>query len=680
MGIRKLLLEFIVILTAITCFVVILNSFQIYHSASEHFARLQEQYFDDTSEIYKDKIIGNLLVSDQQSEIALLQEISAKRKVGIDLSYEDLDLQVGTFTPRTLHKNYPLDFGDGRIAKLTLYSPNALKTLQFLKDLSFPLLLEMLVLGLGFIYLLWRVRKKLLAPLADLVSHLTPEQLEIYIPQTEAVLELKELSETLKAMNTAAQKKAIYEAEINTARQVVHDIRSPLTALESIAQNLPEVSEDKRVVIKNAVDTLKDLANNVLLAARRKGQSFESEQSEPIAILLERMVSEKRVQLANKIVLSLDIDKGAYGLFAKIDNTGFKRVISNLLNNAVDAINSRLLSSEVGLYRGEIKLILSYQRCSLQNGIKIILQDNGCGIAEENIEKVLQGGVSIGKEGGTGIGLSSSKQLIEAYGGVLEIKSKIGVGTEIALDLLTALPAAWCAQKLVISQDSEVLILDDDQTIHDVWARHFDEIVTPVDNIQLKHFYDPKEMMVYYANHQPKQFICLVDYELMNSNMTGLNVIEQLKLQNNAILVTSRYEDIQLREKSVKLGVKILPKNFTPYVFIEIIPANPDIILIDDYDSIGVAWKMYGAKKGKRVAAFTCISDFERYLSLFKKDTPIYIDSFLRNDEIHGEEYAKKLYDQGYKDLYLETGRDLSEDALKKWPWFKGIVDKSPPF
>lgn len=677
MGIKKLLLEFAIVLILIISFIVILNGIQAYHNASERLILLRDQSLDDTYEIYRDKIIGDLLIDDRESAMALLQEIFIKRDMAVNLMYAGSIFQAGTFSENTWHKKYILDFGDGRKASLTLYSLSTLDPWQFFMDLSKPLILEILILGIGFFYLLWRVRKKLLDPLTDLVAHLTPEQLDTYTPKSEAVLEICGLSNTLKEMNITMQ--ALYKAEIDTARQVAHDIRSPLTALELLAQDLPEVTEDKRITIKNAVDTLKDLASNTLQAVKRKREIVEYEQSEPIAILLERIISEKRIQLLNNIKLSLNIDdKRAYGFFARIDNTAFKRVISNLLNNAIDAVSSRLSFEETtSSYKGEVEVTL---RGALHNGMEVIIQDNGCGIAQENIEQVLQGGISIGKKDGTGIGLSSSKQLIEACGGKLEIKSELNQGTTITIFLLSAPPALWFAQKLMILQDSEIIILDDDRTIHDVWDRLLGAIITPIDNIQIKHFYNPIEMMGYYASNRSKRFKCLIDYELINTGMTGLDVIEQLKLQNEAVLVTSRYEDIQVRENSTKLNIKILPKNFTPYVLIEIIPNNPDLILIDDYDSIRVAWKMYGLKKGKRVAVFSCIKDFEQNLSYFKKETPIYIDSILHHDEIPGEEYAKKLYDQGYRELYLETGRDIEKNVLEKWYWIKGVVDKTPPF
>jgi hypothetical protein len=52
---------------------------------------------------------------------------------------------------------------------------------------------------------------------------------------------------------------------------------------------------------------------------------------------------------------------------------------------------------------------------------------------------------------------------------------------------------------------------------------------------------------------------------------TGLDVIEQLSLNCSATLVTSRYDDLVVRRRSARLGIKILPKNYAAYVPISVI-------------------------------------------------------------------------------------------------------------
>ena len=45
---------------------------------------------------------------------------------------------------------------------------------------------------------------------------------------------------------------------------------------------------------------------------------------------------------------------------------------------------------------------------------------------------------------------------------------------------------------------------------------------------------------------------------------------------------------------------------------------------------------------------------------------------------MRGEDYAKEIFDQGFKVIYLVTGYPTSQFGVL--PWIKSIVDKTPPF
>ena len=89
------------------------------------------------------------------------------------------------------------------------------------------------------------------------------------------------------------------------------------------------------------------------------------------------------------------------------------------------------------------------------------------------------------------------------------------------------------------------------------------------EQIVLEHFHAPSAFIEYCKTLCSEQDLFLVDYELINSVKTGLDLIEQLDLKKQAILVTSRYEELEIRERIKTLGVKIIPKNFAPYILIE---------------------------------------------------------------------------------------------------------------
>lgn len=109
----------------------------------------------------------------------------------------------------------------------------------------------------------------------------------------------------------------------------------------------------------------------------------------------------------------------------------------------------------------------------------------------------------------------------------------------------------------------------------------------------------------------------------------------------------------------------------------QVITKSADLIFIDDYESITEAWVLHGHVRGKMVAPYNSINAFRVDLNKFDLITPVYIDSDL-NDVIKGQDFAKELYEYGFKNIYLATGRPRSN--FPKMFWIKEVVGKMPPF
>ena len=145
--------------------------------------------------------------------------------------------------------------------------------------------------------------------------------------------------------------------------------------------------------------------------------------------------------------------------------------------------------------------------------------------------------------------------------------------------------------------------------------------------------------------------------------------------------MTSRHEDAHVRERCEKIGIKIIPKTFAVYIPIVISKLNThksvDLIFIDDDVDITDAWVLHGLTKSKTISTYNTIRAFNVDIDVYNLNTPIYIDSDL-NDVIKGHEYAKELYEKGFKNIYLATGH--SPDTFMNMYWIKDIIGKLPPF
>lgn len=464
--------------------------------------------------------------------------------------------------------------------------------------------------------------------------------------------------------------------ESKIAAQTAHDIRSPLATINMIVKESNELEEQKRIILRNATQQLNDLANVLLVKYRSKDDNHSSEynsikNSEVIAVLLDLIVSEKRLEYKNlPIVIEFDVASNARGAFAQIIISDFKRMISNIINNAIEAIHGK----------GRIKIYLSVSEAA----VNIKITDSGIGMPPELIEKVFDGSITSNKKEGYGIGLVSAYQLVKSWGGNLKIESKLNVGTTIHLSFALLDSAPWFAANLNFLQGSKIIVLDDDQSIHDLWNSRFGCEISSA-NFRVQHFYQANELMqLDYNELKSSYFLC--DYELIGQDKTGLDVIEKMNLSNSATLVTSRYDDKEIRRRCAELNIKILPKNYAAYVPICIIENNlsnlsdenqPDVILIDDDHLVINTWKFIAKKKNKIILTFDNFSDAEKGIERLSRTIPIYIDSNL-GTKISGEECAKILSNKGFINLYLATGHNPSRFGVM--PWIRAIVGKEPPF
>jgi signal transduction histidine kinase len=496
--------------------------------------------------------------------------------------------------------------------------------------------------------------------------------------------ELQELEKKILDLITENESKSKEAAIGQIASQVAHDIRSPLTTLNAMLRDLPQIPEEKRIILRNAATRINDIANNLLTSYKGSDTNNAQLRTLLIAPIIESMVSEKRIGFEEKsIELGADIRQNAYFVFANVELQGLKRVFSNLINNGAEAFG--------GKPSGKITLSLKAD----DEHIYMDISDNGCGIPAEKLPTIFEAKKTT-KAQGSGIGLFHAKETIEGMQGTITIESTLGIGTTLKITLPRAASPQWFIDTISISSEETIAILDDDESIHGTWETRLKEYI-PQKNIV--HFRNGKDFSAWYAEQKnPEKILVLSDYELLGESKTGLDILELWEV-NNAILITSHYEKEDIIARCLKAGIKLLPKNLVAEVPIRVekaslphqpprqaSPATPplegnlytkaDYILIDDDKLIHQLWAMCN-KKGLQLVCFTSPTETEKTIEAYDKKTPIYIDSTLGNN-IKGEDYAKVLYDKGFSELYLATG--YNPDHFPPMPWIKGIVGKEPPF
>lgn len=343
------------------------------------------------------------------------------------------------------------------------------------------------------------------------------------------------------------------------AAQVSHDIRSPLASLQSVIYHTQGLKEETRTEIREAVNRIRDIANGLLNQGKKtetsiisdetpSGFSTEALSTEWVAALVDPIISEKRNQHRG---LNIEFDSSSgYGLFSSVQPIEFRRVLSNLLNNSIEALNPQ----------GK----LSVQISQIEDSISIRIHDNGKGMPPEVLAKLGQRGFSSGKEGtesGSGLGVAHAMNTVQAWRGSLKYESEVGKGTTAIITLPLATPPRWFTQELIILPGATVIVVDDDQGIHSLWKSRISD-VTFLD------FYSGDELIKWFRQTygMVESPVYLFDYELIGSNQTGLDLIDMIGSSKDSILITSRWNEASIRERCQRFGIRLLPKSMAPFI------------------------------------------------------------------------------------------------------------------
>ena len=508
-------------------------------------------------------------------------------------------------------------------------------------------------------------KKIIINPINALVKLLhknDPGEIDLFTAPYEIILLRDHFIKILAIQNEILKKTEM----LKVSTQVAHDIRSPLAAINVAISDVSSIPENKRVMIKNASQRINDIANNLLL--RAKAEISETNKNENIDIfpelifvVLDSIITEKRYEYdKRKINFHLNVSESAYGCFSNINVGIFKRILSNLINNSIEAINS---NGNVTVYFTSDTYV-----------VEISIQDDGCGIPHDMLSNVMEHGFSFNKKNGVGLGLAYAKQQIERMKGKIALQSTINVGTKITITLPRSDFPSWFCENIGINYNTKIIVLDDDPSIHDAWNERFSHI----SQLNIVHFYSASDLTRADMLDSSSN-LYLVDYELLNDNMNGLDLIEKLGLEKHAILVTNCVEDKELCERCEKMGVKIIPKPFVPYIPIlnSMKPQLSDLVFIDNDDLMRAVWGLAAKEAGLNIVTYSSPNEFNDEINKYRKDTLIYIDSGL-NDNVKGEQYAKYLHELGFTELYLATG--YPSEHFRSLPWIKSIVSKEPPF
>lgn len=202
-----------------------------------------------------------------------------------------------------------------------------------------------------------------------------------------------------------------------------HELRTPLAGMKGFVdllhlQGLDNLSDDQRYalgVVRRQTDLLVMLVNDLLEVARlEQGQSAVQPTLVDATATLREVVAGSEAQLQqHQHQLGTELTEGLPALW--IDSSHLRRIVGNLLSNAIK------YTPDGG------QIVVRVMRTGQQ--LRIEVEDNGVGIALRDQDKIFsrffrsENSLSV-RSGGTGLGLSLVKTMVEMHGGEVGFTSK----------------------------------------------------------------------------------------------------------------------------------------------------------------------------------------------------------------------------------------------------------------
>ncbi len=400
----------------------------------------------------------------------------------------------------------------------------------------------------------WILRKKLDKYIVDPIKTLSDNPgkvLEVSAANASEIIYLQnkfsQFINNLNIQRNIIEDGKLKESIFKLAAQVAHDIRSPLAALSILTMDNDSNTEQSKVLIHNAIHRIKEITNDIIEKNRglKKIPNTNNHTSVQLLIgIIPHIIAEKCLQYPkSKINIQFDLTPQNYGIFVRIKLIEFKRMLSNIIDNAIEALSEN----------GAI-LITIY--CNNKH-IHLNISDNGRGIPSFILKKIGHHEVSYNKHLGSGLGLYHAKKTMEQLNGKLVIKSDLVKGTNVRLTFPSILTPKWFCSKLKIQTNTIVVILNDKSMSHQFWKKRF-KLINP--KVSVINFDQTIDFFNWKTSHNKKAytFLYLFDFE---SDQTGIKIIKEFNLQEKVILIANNLEDSSLQEQCAQLDVKLIPQN-----------------------------------------------------------------------------------------------------------------------
>lgn len=212
---------------------------------------------------------------------------------------------------------------------------------------------------------------------------------------------------------------------------VSHELKTPLTSIKGFSETLmnggvddPETQQHFLQIINDNADRMEKLVQDLLILSKYDNKKTDNKLTAfNIGELCKSCAEKFEIEVQKrKQTMQCLVTADVPDVYA--DKDGIERVIINIISNSVKYTKDG----------GTIDIYVGY----VHNDAYVKIKDTGIGIPESDLNRIFERFYRVDKArarqlGGTGLGLSIAKEIIEQNKGSIDIKSKVGEGTEVVI-------------------------------------------------------------------------------------------------------------------------------------------------------------------------------------------------------------------------------------------------------
>lgn len=425
------------------------------------------------------------------------------------------------------------------------------------------------------------------------------DELQLIAQELNKTMEfIKDTLEKLKLSNEQLKEASIIAQQANKMKSeflanMSHEMRTPMNAVLGFTELLmaEEDNPEKRKylsTIYKSGEHLLNLINDVLDLSKIESGKLETFKVPYSPRELLKNLVETYIPLASskELHLAYNIDE-AIPEYLLGDELRIRQILTNLISNAIKF-------TETGY--------VTIRAINGETTIDYIVKDTGIGISEKDFKKIFEpftqlDGTMSRKYGGTGLGLTITKRLVELLEGELFIKSSPGKGTEITIRLKKEIPSvvsniptesdkSSSLMLLLITQDTELL-----ENLGSTFSRH-----------GMKYRYtDDLDLAKLLLNNQEFSFV-LLDGDSYVGELKGF--LEKLKIP---FLILSERRDIDQIFGEFTVAKPISEDRLINKIYSTIqkaekfVPKKAKILIVEDNEANRLLFKKMLEKMGHEV-------------------------------------------------------------------------------